>query len=89
MANKRKLKKRINQICETLFTESVAVALYGHKLDEKRFGDLLDTFVKLENHYTNRISHPEPGLSAKAYFKNLRESFNKDVEEIIDQINNA
>jgi len=89
MANKRKLKKRINQICETLFTESVAVSLYLHKIDEKKFGDLLETLVMMQRHYTSRISHPEPGLSAKAYFKNLRESFNKDVDEIIDQINNA
>ena len=36
----------------------------------------------------SRISHPEPGIPAKQYFKDLREKFTAQASEIIDQINN-
>ncbi len=87
MANKRKLKKHVNQVCEDLFTELVAASLYGHKFEEPKFSDVMYTLIHMQHHYTSRISHPEPGLSAKAYFKNLRESFDSDVDELVDQIN--
>ena len=38
-----------------------------------------DDFIK-------RVSHPEPGIKAGDYYKNLTKDFNKQVSEIIDQI---
>ena len=86
MANKRKLKKKINLICEALFADCVAVSLYGPKGNKDNMEALLFTIVKMEDHFTKRISHPEPGISPKAYFKDLREKFSAQVSNILDQI---
>ena len=86
MANKRKLKKRITLISESLLADCVAASLYGPKGSKENMEALLFTIVKMEDHFTKRISHPEPGLSPKAYFKDLREKFSAQVSNILDQI---
>jgi hypothetical protein len=86
MANKRSLKRSISLICEELFAECVAASLYGHNKDGAKA--LLYTIIKLQDNYIRRISHPEPGLEARAYYKDLRENFTAQVSEILDQINN-
>ncbi len=87
MANKRTLKKGIQMICEDLFAECVAVSLYGPDTCKENADALLFAIVKMQDNYISRVSHPEPGISAKAYFKDLREKFTAQVEEITDQIN--
>ena len=87
MANKRTLKKRINLICEELFAECVAVSLYGTEGGKEASKDLFFAIVKLQDNYIKRISHPEPGITSKDYFKDLREKFGEGVQEILDQIN--
>ena len=86
MANKRTLKKAINLICEDLFADGIAVALYGPR-PKSEVEDLLYSIVKLQNNYITRVSHPEPGMSAKAYYKDLREKFSAQVSEVLDQLN--
>ena len=86
MANKRKLKKKINLICEALFADCVAVSLYGPKGNKDNMEALLFTIVKMQDHYTRRISHPEPGIKPKDYFKDLREKFSAQVSNILDQV---
>lgn len=88
MTNKKTLKKSIKLICEELFVECVAASLYsakGHRDDAEA---LLFTIIKTQADYTSRISHPEPGLPAKVYFRDLRDKFTARVTELIDQINN-
>ena len=87
MANKRTLKRGINVICEELFTEAVAASLYGMETNHDNAEALLFTIVKMQAEYTCRVSHPEPGMPAKKYFKDLREKFAAQASEIIDQIN--
>lgn len=87
MANKRTLKKAINQICESIFAETIAVSLYGTKNSKDNAEALLFSILNLQNHYISRISHPEPGMKAKDYYKDLREKFSSQASEIIDQIN--
>ena len=86
MANKRNLKHAINLFCEELFAECVAASLYGHNNDSAHA--LLYSIIKLQSEFTCRISHPEPGMPPKAYFKKLKEDFAAQATEIIDQINN-
>ena len=86
MANKRILKKKINLICEALFADCVAVSLYGPKGNKDNMEALLFTIVKMQDHYTRRISHPEPGIKPKDYFKDLREKFSAQVSNILDQV---
>jgi hypothetical protein len=47
----------------------------------------LFSIVKIHNNYISRISHPEPGMKAKDYFKDLREKYSAEIGEILDQIN--
>jgi hypothetical protein len=88
MANKRNLKRTINYICSDLFAEVVAASLYGEKPNKDNTDALLTSLIIIHNDYISRVSHPEPGISTKAYYKALIDDFNKQVSEIIDQIQN-
>lgn len=86
MANKRHLKRIIDNICEELFTECVAASLYGQ--NRKSAEALIYSTIKMRNNYIRRISHPEPGMSAKAYYKDLKEKFAAQASELYDQVQN-
>ena len=88
MANKRTLKKQINLICEELFVDFVAASLYGNTPNQQETEATLFSIAKLQNNYISRVSHAEPGMPAKQYYRDLREQFSKQVSEILDQINN-
>ncbi len=85
MANKRLLKRTINMICEDLLAECMAASLYGNNKDNAEA--LLYSTLKLQYDFICRISHPEPGMPAKQYFKTLRENFVAQADDIIDQLN--
>lgn len=88
MANKRSLKHGINSICEELFTECVAASLYGAEAHKDNADALLSSIIRLQTDFTCRVCHPEPGMPAKKFYKDLREKFSMHVTEIVDQINN-
>ncbi len=88
MANKRNLKRTINYICSDLFAEAVAASLYGEKPNKDNIDALLTSILIIHSDFISRISHPEPGMNTKLYYKTLIEDFNKQVGEIIDQIQN-
>ncbi len=88
MTNKRDLKQTINYICSDLFAECVAASLYGGKPDKDNVDALLASILRINDNFVRRISHPEPGMAPKIYYKHLTEEFNKQVGEIIDQIGN-
>ena len=78
---RRELKLVVNYVCEELFAECVAASMYHGTPDPKNVESLLVNFV-------SRISHPEPGLPPKKFFKDLKMSFNEQVSEIVDLICN-
>ena len=88
MANKRTLKKAVNAICDELLTEAIAASLYGNDNKNGNAEALLFSIVKMQSNFISRVSHPEPGMAAKNYFKDLREKFSAEVSEIVDHINN-
>lgn len=88
MAKKRDLKQSINYICSDLLAEAVAASLYGAKSNEEEASNLLASIIITRNDFVKRISHPEPGMAQKAYFKRLVADFNQQVDELIDQIGN-
>ena len=45
------------------------------------------SILKVEDEFIRRASHPEPGLTAKAYFKDLKDNFTAQIGDIIDQLN--
>ncbi|MGM9698653.1 MAG: hypothetical protein ACI3Y0_08410 [Prevotella sp.] len=88
MAKRKELKKVVDNICTDLTAEVVAVSLYESKPAEENVIAIINAIMKMRNEYIRRISHVEPGLPAKVYFKNLIENFNNDTIEVIDQITN-
>ncbi|MBR1840106.1 MAG: hypothetical protein IJ782_05950 [Prevotella sp.] len=88
MASKRNLKKEINYVCSELFAECVATALYSNNSDEANVDSFLTALMKMHSDYIMRVSHPEPGMKAKEYYKAVVTSFNNEVNDLIDQIGN-
>ena len=78
----------MDNICTDLTAEVVAVSLYESKPAEENVIAIINAIMKMRNEYIRRISHVEPGIPAKVYFKNLIENFNNDTIEVIDQISN-
>ena len=88
MSNKRDLKRTINYICGDLFTEGIAASLYGENRDNDNTEAILTAILVMHSNYIRRVSHIQPGMPAKVYFKDLKDKFSKEVNEIIDQLNN-
>ena len=62
---------------------------YQHKSSHKENAEaLLFSIMQMQADFICRVSHPEPGIPAKQYFKTLRETFTAQTGELIDQINN-
>lgn len=87
MANKRSLKRNINYVCSELFSEIVA-ASYTTNVSDDDVKALLTSVLVFHDDYVRRVSHQEPGLAPKLFYKNLVTNFNKQASEIVDQITN-
>ena len=88
MSNKRDLKRTINYICGDLFTEGIAASLYGENRDNDNTEAILTSILVMHSNYIRRVSHVQTGMPAKVYFKDLKDKFSKEVNEIVDQLNN-
>ena len=88
MAKRKTIKRNIHIICTDLWAECVATMLYSTKANENNVEALLHSIINLEHDFVSRVSHVEPGIAPKAYFKDLIDKFNSQSSEIIDQINN-
>lgn len=88
MSNRKDLKKRISYVCSDLFAECVATSLYTGKPKQEDVDAILQLIITVHDDYVRRISHPEPGMPKKKYFKFVSDSFDKQAVEIIDQIGN-
>jgi hypothetical protein len=88
MTSKRKLKKEINEICTVLLAECFAKLIDSENCNEENVDSLLKSIMTMNDDYTRRISHPEPGMPATKYYKKLREDLVAHICDIVDQINN-
>ncbi len=86
MAKKRDLKHNINCVCNELFAECLTAYLAVPEEDVEQVDTILKSIIRIQKEYVSRIAHPEPGMSAKQYYNVLAEDFNKQVSEIIDNI---
>lgn len=88
MANKRTLKRIINNTCVDLLAECLAVCTFSAKTDDEQTEALITSIIAINEDFIRRISHPEPGMTCKAYFKDLVNNFYKQTSEITEQIIN-
>lgn len=86
MANKRMLKKQLNETGSELFAECVAAYFDVHEEDLQQVDDILSTVLRTHNDFVKRVSFPEPGLSKKVYYQTLRNDFKKQADEIRNNI---
>jgi len=86
MANKRDLKKSLSYASSELFAICVASYLTAEKDNHDSIDATLKGIIKTHSEFVSRVSHPEPGMKPKTYYKTLIEDFNKQVGELIDQI---
>ena len=84
--NKRSLKKAINAVSDQLFANAVAVSLYGNNRNAENDEALINSIITMREDFVSRISHPEPGMKKQAYYKDLRDKFISQAQEIADQI---
>jgi hypothetical protein len=87
MANKRSLKRSINDICGELVAECVAISVY-YRCDRQNADTMLRSIMRMHSDYIMRVSHPEPGMPAKKYYKKLISDFNNSVNEVVDHMKN-
>lgn len=88
MANKRNLKKMINYICSDVFSECMAASIYNGKKGDEDVKAILSSILIVHDSSIRRVSHPEPGMPKKVYYKDLKNKFNAQICEIVDQIIN-
>jgi len=84
--NKRSLKKAINAVSDQLFANAVAVSLYGNNRNAENDEALIQSILNMREDYVSRISHPEPGMKKQDYYRDLREKFISQAQELADQI---
>lgn len=87
MSSKRDLKRAIRNVCTELFAEGVAVSLYGSEKNKEVIEPIFVSILQTHSDYTRRVSFPEPGVKPKKYYKFIIDEFNKQVAEIVDQLN--
>ena len=87
MMNKRSLKKAINAVSDQLFANAVAVSLYGTDRNAENDEALIQSILSMREDFVSRISHPEPGMDVQAYYKDLRDKFTAEAQQIVDQLN--
>ena len=86
MMNKRSLKKAINAVSDQLFANAVAVSLYGTNRNAENDEALIQSILSMREDFVSRISHTEPGMKKQEYYKDLREKFISQAQELADQI---
>lgn len=85
MASRKNLKKVITFVVDDLATEAFMMS-FDAKCDTEAWVNLFNKIFNLNNEYVARVSHVEPGMSAKKYFNALCDSFNKDARALLVEI---
>lgn len=88
MAKRRHLKRDIAEVCTDLMAEVVAISLYDGESNKENLLAIIAAILHIRREFVERVSHVEPGMAAKTYFKDLKDSFNQQIQEVIDHINN-
>lgn len=105
MANKRRLKKNIHAICSDIATECAITATYIQGCDEKRLSEAIVKTAALQADSMERLSvsfeHTPSDYDNKAEYNKARrayyrkaykafgESFQKEVTEILHELNSS
>lgn len=85
MASRRDLKRDINYIIGDIFTECLIYKELVPGTDKEAADALIVDLLRIDNDFTARISHTEPG-NAKEYYRALVKDFQKEISEVINKL---
>jgi len=85
MASRRNLKRDISYVIGDIFTECLIYKELVPGTDKEAAEKLIVDLLRIDNEYTTRISHTEPG-KAKEYYRALIKDFQKEISEVIDKL---
>lgn len=88
MANKRTLKRTINHISGDLLAECVAIRHFQNT-NVNDVDNIMLSILLMQDDMISRISHPEPGMKPKKFFKKLKADMLSRIEDIISEIQHA
>lgn len=82
---RREFKKQLQFITSEVFAECVAISAYSkdHKNEAQ---DLMVQVLLIHDDFTSRVTHVEPGIKPKAYFKALREDLATKIMNIVESM---
>ncbi len=83
MANRRNLKKSIQIITSELISETYIAYSLLKKLSDEELKNIIAKIAELNNDFLSRVNHAEPGMTAKAYYRQLRRDFDAKLDEIV------
>lgn len=78
MANRRRLKKEINNICSDLM---LAIVLQDKPQSTEKLESIVEEILALNVEFVKRISHTEPG-SVRLFYAKLRQELSEKVQNI-------
>ena len=85
MANRRRLKKEINNICSDLM---LAIVLQDKPQSTEKLESIVEEILALNVEFVKRISHTEPG-SVRLFYAKLRQEFSEKVQSIYAKLSKA
>ena len=85
MANRRRLKKEINNICSDLM---LAIVLQDKPQSTEKLESIVEEILALNVEFVKRINHTEPG-SVRLFYAKLREEFSEKVRNIYGLLSQA
>ena len=80
MASRRKLKKVVKGISESLLCDCIALSM-AEDVDNQTISEITSEVMALEKEYVMRISHTERG-SEKLFYKKLRDEFAEKANDL-------
>lgn len=85
MASRRDLKRDISYVIGDIFTECLIYKELVPGTDKDAAEKLIVDLLRIDNEFTTRISHTEPG-NAKGYYRTLVKDFQKEITAVIDKL---
>ena len=85
MASRRNLKKEIDYIIGDLFTECLIYKELVPGTDKVAADEALLELLKIDNEFTKRISHTEPG-NARIYYRTFYKDFNECISTVTEKL---
>ena len=85
MASRRNLKKDISYVIGDIFTECLIYKELVPGTDKQAADELIIELLKIDDEFTKRISHTEPG-NAKQFYRSFYKDFNESIAKVTDKL---